>query len=662
MAANKKTNNTTKTSERKHKIIYAHHDADGLVSAYFTRFAYPKAKVRFPDKFGDAPKWKDGDIMVDMKPIDQKFNGLCLSGDTYIIFKTNGKIRRQPICQLQYMKPDTKIEVLYNGLFIPAKYIRLPCPDNLLQIKLYNGTTIKVTEDHKFLTDNGIKSAIELTNDDKLPFALYGYDGTGGTYYLGRFIGLYFAEGSISGKSNNHIQFGLHIDEVDLRDFIHSFVNDLGYASNEYMGHGQGVTISCKSKTLADLINEYVKGTAINKTLTSKVFSMSTAFRIGLLDGVYEGDGRKSRNNIDLRTKQGITDLADLAISVGKLYSVRHGYVNYTNELGKECIVSRINMLQDTFINGLYNSANQYFIRDGDYNWCKVRSIERVGKANNQRYVYCFNVNTDEHLFQLSNGVITHNCIDHHPGHGGITERKYKLIFDEVPASLLCWREFKDKIPKEEWWKAAIGVNGDVQPETLPYEIWKLCPQLLDNPAFKISNFWSKQEKQYVMSTFHLPLYKRVSSALNTWARVGEYGKALDLLKESKSPLDLVQNTEMLKQKKENIKLYNKALGTAMVHDFGYLKLVLFESYNIRLSGWIASAMVKERDPGTVLAINTIDGRLSLRGELATFYKGDLEKLNCIDFSGHGVAMGGKLKGDPNDLVEALRKKYRFGF
>ena len=51
-------------------IIRNHHDADGITAGYFAAYGYPKHKLEIWDgAFGDTTGMKKGDVMCDMRPI-----------------------------------------------------------------------------------------------------------------------------------------------------------------------------------------------------------------------------------------------------------------------------------------------------------------------------------------------------------------------------------------------------------------------------------------------------------------------------------------------------------------------------------------------------------------------------------------------------------------
>jgi len=240
--------------------------------------------------------------------------------------------------------------------------------------------------------------------------------------------------------------------------------------------------------------------------------------------------------------------------------------------------------------------------------------------------------------------------IDHHPNHPTIVERKYNLIWDNVPASLICWRLYKDKIPKDEWWKVVIGVVGDGQANLIPAEVFESNKMLLQN----LKTYSRLSYGDWKISYY--PVYLLLSSPINAFARCGEYRTALNLIEKAKSPLDIIENKEAIAKKSEVAKACESAIDNARIYDFTNLKVVLFRSENIRLSGYVASKLAGQSN--TVLAINEVNGHLSLRGDLSLYYKEKFKKLKYLELDGHPGFMGGRLKTDTsvflNDLVELL--------
>lgn len=58
--------------------IITHHDPDGLISAYFTKFGTNAEKILVAEEFGETKNFDAGDIMTDMKPDNPNIEGLVI--------------------------------------------------------------------------------------------------------------------------------------------------------------------------------------------------------------------------------------------------------------------------------------------------------------------------------------------------------------------------------------------------------------------------------------------------------------------------------------------------------------------------------------------------------------------------------------------------------
>jgi hypothetical protein len=242
-------------------------------------------------------------------------------------------------------------------------------------------------------------------------------------------------------------------------------------------------------------------------------------------------------------------------------------------------------------------------------------------------------------------------CIDHHPGHPPLTERKYSLTWETKPASILCWQKFKDTIPKKEWWKTVMGAVGDGQAEKVPYEIWKECPELMQKHKTFIKHSYGKWQTSF------RPAYQLLSSGINAFARYGEFKIPLNIIEEAESPSDIINDSRMNRQKS---KLSNtttgdfaKVLQDAIIYPLNNITLCIYNS-PIRLAGYIASVLLSSGDSISVLAVNELNGSLSLRGDNANYIKGELNKLDYVNIDGHDGFAGGKITKHPNVLYKDM--------
>lgn len=242
--------------------------------------------------------------------------------------------------------------------------------------------------------------------------------------------------------------------------------------------------------------------------------------------------------------------------------------------------------------------------------------------------------------------------IDHHPDHPGLTERNYSLVWGYKPASLLCWEKFKDEIPKDEWWKAAIGAAGDGQPEKLSWEIYESCPELIQD----YTTYMGKSYGKWKTSSF--PIYKMLSSPVNAFMRYREYDTAWDIISQSKSPMELLENREVQIQKSKLKKDFQRIMQkhtTVIPMRNLKMQLAIYDSKNIRLSGYIASVLEGSTRTAT-MAVNSVNGSLSLRGDLANYIKYKVEQLDYVHVDGHDGFMGGNVDKDPWKMYRDLMK------
>jgi hypothetical protein len=238
--------------------------------------------------------------------------------------------------------------------------------------------------------------------------------------------------------------------------------------------------------------------------------------------------------------------------------------------------------------------------------------------------------------------------IDHHLPHS--KKRNYELISDteDTPATLLAWREYKDKIPKSEWWKIVIGLAGDGKATLIPTEIFDLCPTLLRRVKTSVYERYGLKVNQY-------PLYGLLSSYINAFLRKGEYESAINLLKYADSPLTIYTSDDARIAKQDTSNDYKLAIKDAEIIDYGIMQLIIYYS-KYRMSGYIASAMQSPLDNKTIMAINERNGSLSLRGDLTEYIKDKLASLKYIEIDGHSGFMGGKLKKNHTKLIADLEK------
>ena len=231
-------------------------------------------------------------------------------------------------------------------------------------------------------------------------------------------------------------------------------------------------------------------------------------------------------------------------------------------------------------------------------------------------------------------------CIDHHPGYPKKT--KYKLIYDTIPASAIVWNNFHKKIPHQDWWKAAIGCVGDMQSFSIPTQIWNDFPILRE----KYTQLYGWKH-----TPFSLRVYQKLSSGLNALSRMGQAFLAMDVLEESRYPMDLITDPrceearEVLK-KETNSQLSDMRLIEFEGVTFGYIVSEL------SVGGRIATQLSRDLRE-TVLVQNLNDGAFSIRGDLTSWVADRITEAAkvkgiIVEVGGHPQAKGGTI--DPPNI------------
>ena len=234
--------------------------------------------------------------------------------------------------------------------------------------------------------------------------------------------------------------------------------------------------------------------------------------------------------------------------------------------------------------------------------------------------------------------------IDHHPP--GLLPLA-TIIWGEEPACLIAWELFKDKIPKEHWWKLMVGLMGDGQPELMPNEAWETSKFLLDD----YGSFVSSKGTDYYWGT---PVWMQLSSGINALARGQWAEKAFSVLKEANVPYDILENPFVREYKERIAREENEIFREVKPIDLGHVLFWKIASgYNV--TGILASRLYETRKK-TAFVLNANNGAISVRGLLAYYIKERLASL--VDLGGHRGYCGGILK--PNieikEVLEALRR------
>jgi len=358
-------------------------------------------------------------INSDMKPEDAR--SMAILGNQELIYKKeNGHVSRCPIKNIVAgwinNKEKPNIKILMNGEFIDIiDMFEVPYENykSYVSIELDNGYLQNFSYQHKcaVVRDDELVEVesqdIKIT--DKFLISRKGYEGNSllGDHQSGKILGYYLGEGWKETNSDSRISFAININRTDIVDEINNFftkmVCDVKIVPWEDK-HIYKVTIS--GKHALGFVKNFIRGEkAIEKRLESSIWNTSLEFRKGLLEGLYQTDGYIPGKILTHTTnKEIIMDLIHLANSVGKIlkYKVNNKNSRYFKKDKSDLVFFKSYKLY-------FTEYKETFELDGEeYAMIPVKSVdEHDSKANK---VYNFTVNTDRHLYELPNGIITHQC------------------------------------------------------------------------------------------------------------------------------------------------------------------------------------------------------------------------------------------------------------
>lgn len=322
----------------------------------------------------------------------------CLSGGTYVWVKGQKGVSPMMIKDLVRLNPSTI--KLWNG----EKWVNVlgygesNDANEKIEIVLRSGERIGCTGGHKWVLKDGQEVlAKNLKVGDVLKTCTlpdsYKHTPSFMTKDLLWFLGLYLAEGSLT---NDTIQISLNADEKDWVDKIDGIAKHFGGTCSHTI-EGNKLNVRVYSQVLFATLHQYIGGrTAKNKHLNNVCWSMPNDWLKKIVKGYFDGDGHYDKDNNRIRL--GFTRNYDLERDLRVLAS----------RLGAELTLS------------LSNSKigdKSYPSFRGEWRW--VRSEHHNSKEKSEivairksraRHFYDISVDSDDHLFSLASGVLTHNC------------------------------------------------------------------------------------------------------------------------------------------------------------------------------------------------------------------------------------------------------------
>ncbi|MCR4323942.1 MAG: phage terminase large subunit family protein [Nanoarchaeota archaeon] len=231
-------------------------------------------------------------------------------------------------------------------------------------------------------------------------------------YDLGRFLGLWLAEGSISQQRGclAIINFSFHIKEKEYIDFVQSVFQKLGIKSwlkiNPKVNR---ISVEAYNKSLANYLLQFGRNAHTKKI----PFVFDKNVREGIIRGVFEGDGSKTREHFMLATvsktlieqmrfwlmERGLFSvIKEQEITLKSGTKVKSWYISYWGE--QAYLLDKILKIQNI---PLKNGRGIKLFQD--YFLLNVRENKEIRIGGN---VCDITVNEGESF--IANDIVVHNC------------------------------------------------------------------------------------------------------------------------------------------------------------------------------------------------------------------------------------------------------------
>lgn len=342
-------------------------------------------------------------INSDISPEDSR--SMCpLHPDTRVIVKTVRGISVRTIREIYTTQEQhgSKYQTLCNGIWSNAVAVKTETK-GCLKITLDNGESVIMDECHwqptKY-TYNDLMHVVQAKNLREgyyLPFSGYPIRDSIGSYLDGFAVGAYLGDGSCD---NGALIYSLSDKKDDAITQLTQFFTDSGYKiTTSKDEHLVSLRILSHNKAAQTWMQQFVSGLySETKRILPHTWNMGTDFLRGILDGWYATDGgsrgRIYTNNIGL-----CDDFATLCGLLGIGYRIDRDGDKREGRYSQNPVYTMKYHVREKY-------GNIFFYQDG-YWWIRISKIE---KSDYSGSVFCFQVDSTAHLFQLANGLVTHNC------------------------------------------------------------------------------------------------------------------------------------------------------------------------------------------------------------------------------------------------------------
>lgn len=231
-------------------------------------------------------------------------------------------------------------------------------------------------------------------------------------------MGLYVAEGHISGKETNlQINFTLNVNEQEYASKLKSTFKNIGYKAsirNSKVSQAMNVQVSCTA--LARAFKCWFGKGAINKKIPDFIFTSKSDVAKPFLNGLIDGDGSVD-NQVSFHSSSK-TLIHQVQLMLATLNAMTGlSYVKpYDREIKGGTVHSKDSWQlrgKNKYLDEIFNAkatnkrlSTQYFFDENNV----YVSVKNVSKKHYNGSVH--NIETDNHTYVVSNAVV-HNCHEH---------------------------------------------------------------------------------------------------------------------------------------------------------------------------------------------------------------------------------------------------------
>jgi len=363
--------------------------------------------------------------------------------EEYKTISTNPSLRKGTL--ILTSEGPRRIETLENSEFqvynLNHSYSKAVCKlsgknQELYEVELSSCFKYYATKEHRWATNNGEKTTLELLPGDKIPILKKDkvFNGNLGTREDGFLIGWFLGDGWLTvRKDNNKNQYGFIISEKDknskIGDIILSKLRQIGF-NGEWIERSREnaiwYEINTQNSKLEDYFNLFYnpcKNKGISKELLEK---SSEEFIKGLVDGYLSSDGsideKRQKITFVSKNKKLLEDFSEIFGFYGIRSSIRSSESKSSFPNGKN--YNKKYKRNDLYISDsdsikhfqkLFNLSLDYkeeklrkmlVRKSNNINYVKVKN---VNKTDLKEDVWDITVNDNNNCFSLSH-CITHNC------------------------------------------------------------------------------------------------------------------------------------------------------------------------------------------------------------------------------------------------------------